>query len=125
MCTCQVKVDTLKAQFGLVPDWAFIAQSGSRTTGIEKLNISIEQSRNVVGVFQVVIQVELFFNPTVKSFDDWIISWGAPSRHRANYVILHMSLAKGSGGVDGSLVGVEDYLGPLLLYFSNSLHQNI
>ena len=45
-CTCQEKVDTEKAelheaQFGLVLNWAFVAQSGSRTVMIEEVDIAV------------------------------------------------------------------------------------
>lgn len=46
-CTCQVKVDTKKAklqeaQFGFVLNWAFVAQSDSRTEIIEEIDILIQ-----------------------------------------------------------------------------------
>ena len=41
-----------------------------------------------------------------------------------NIVILTMGLAKSLGRVNGSLVGVQDYLGLLLFLFSCQLIQN-
>ena len=53
-CICQGKVDTkntiaLEAQFGLVLNWAFVAQSGRRSLVIIVMNILVQQFRNILG----------------------------------------------------------------------------
>ena len=61
-CICQAKVDTkngiiLEAQFGLVLNWAFIAQSGRRPPVIEVIHILVQQLRNVLSSLQAEVQV--------------------------------------------------------------------
>ena len=53
-CICQGKVDTkntiaLEAQFGLVLNWAFVAQSGRRSLVIIVINILVQQFRHILG----------------------------------------------------------------------------
>ena len=61
-CICQVKIDTkkpivLEAQFGLVLNWAFIAQSGCRPPVIKVIHILIQQLRNVLSSLQTEVKV--------------------------------------------------------------------
>ena len=61
-CICQAKVDTkkpivLEAQFGLVLNWAFIAQSGRRPPVIKVIHILIQQLRNVLSSLQTEVKV--------------------------------------------------------------------
>ena len=99
MCTCQAKVDTGKANlrealFRPVLNGAFVTQGGSRSIGIEEADIVIQESRDIIGMSQIKVEIELFFDPAVKGFDNWVICGSSPSRHRAKYVIIMMGLAK-------------------------------
>ena len=98
-CTCQAKVDTGKANlrealFGPVLKRAFVTQGGGRAMAIEEMDIVIQESRNVVGMGQIEVKIELFLNPTVKGLNNWVICGSSPSRHRAKYVIIMVGLAK-------------------------------
>ena len=84
--TWQEKVDTKKAQlskalFGLVLNWAFVAQGGSRTVIVEEINILIEQIRKVLRCSQSEVEIQFFLDPSIKRFNYWVICWSSPSRH--------------------------------------------
>ena len=114
----------MKAQFGLVLNWAFVTQRSMESVIVEIENILVQKFRDVPRVPQIEIEIEFILYPAIQGFNDRIVSWSSSSRHGSQYVILTMGLAKSLGRVDGSLVGVEDYLGPMLFLFSCQLIQN-
>ncbi len=70
ICICQAKVDSEKeqlgkAQFGLVLNWAFVTQGGVPPPVVEVKDILIQESRNVLSVVKIEVQIEFFFHPTV------------------------------------------------------------
>ena len=62
ICTCQEKVDTKKAklqkaQFGLVLNWAFVAQGSSGTEIIIEIYILIQQIRKIVCISKSEVEI--------------------------------------------------------------------
>ena len=114
-----------EAPFGLVLNGASVAQSSGRTAIVEKVHIGFEKRRNIIGVGQIKVKIELFLHPAIQRFYNGIVGGSSPSRHGAKYVIIMMGLAKSPRRVDSSLVGVEDYLGCLLFSFIHKLFQFI
>lgn len=84
-----------KAQFGSVLNWAFVAQSGSRTALVEKVNIVVEESGNIESIGQIEVEKEFILDPAIECFHNRIVCGNSPSRYVTKYVIIMMGLAKG------------------------------
>lgn len=79
-CICQGKVDTennlaLEALFGLVLNWAFIAQIGSWSLVIIVMNILVKKLGNILSGRQTEVEEQFFLNPTVNCLNYCIICW--------------------------------------------------
>ena len=62
--------------------------------------------------------IHLCFYPTVDCFNHAIVRRSCNARHRANYVIIFVSIAECCRGIDGSLVGVQsDWVFLFLCHF--------
>ena len=88
------KGNSAKAPFSPVLNGAFIAQSSSRTIVIEEVDIAFQQRRDILGMGQIEVEIEFFFDPAVKGLDNRVVCGSSPSRHRAKYVIIMVGLAK-------------------------------
>lgn len=92
---------------------------------VEICHKAIKRAEEIIRVSQIEVQIELFLDPTVKSFNDRIVCWRSGARHRPGYDIIGMSHLIGSRGVDGALVGVQNYRRCLLILFTGFLLEDV
>ena len=95
-----------------------------KTLVVKVENILIQKFRDILRMTQIEVEIKFILDPAIQCLNNRIVRWSSASRHRTQYVILTMGLAKSLGRVDCSLVGVEDYLGLLLFLFSCQLIQD-
>ncbi len=55
----------MKARFGLVLNWAFVALSSAPQLVVEEESILIQEGVNILGVIKMKVQIEFFLHPTV------------------------------------------------------------
>lgn len=112
-----------KPLFSPVLDRGFVLQSKRRPLVVVILNKGTNHFFRRLESPVPALGIHFRLDPAVYCFNYRIIRWSSRSRHRANYVILSMSIVECFRGIDRTLVSVQNDRSWLFLYFFNQILQ--